>query len=306
VERIVIMRAGALGDVVLALPAVRAIRETNPNAHIEVVGYPAFWEIAGALVDGIRSIDGPLFSTLYARSPAPALRAWLAGADRVIAWTVHDPGADLLALGVPVLHASPYPPPGIHAAEWLLQTLGLHADSHTPVPLHRQTLEGVRRPTSPIFLHPGAGATWKRWPGERFAEVAGRLSDSGHEVVLVEGPADAAAVVDVQARLYASFPVVREPSIPRLADELAGGALYIGNDSGVTHLAAAAGVPVIALFGPTDPLCWAPLGAVEVLRACSRRAIEQGQIRVCDDPDCMAEISVESVLAATAPWVGRV
>jgi ADP-heptose:LPS heptosyltransferase len=79
---------------------------------------------------------------------------------------------------------------------------------------------------------------------------------------------------------------------------LAHASLVVGNDSGVTHLAAVAGAPVVALFGPTDPALWRPLGDALVLRRCDRRATEEAPIRVCDDPACVQAITVEEVLRA--------
>jgi ADP-heptose:LPS heptosyltransferase len=79
-------------------------------------------------------------------------------------------------------------------------------------------------------------------------------------VVLIEGPADADAVSCVLSLLETEPPVARDWSLPRLAAVMVEAALFLGNDSGLTHLAAGVGAPTIALFGPTDPIVWAPLG----------------------------------------------
>jgi ADP-heptose:LPS heptosyltransferase len=149
-----------------------------------------------------------------------------------------------------------------------------------------------------VLLHPGAGALWKRWPAGRFAAVGEKLRERGYEVALIEGPADRDAVERCQAAAQSPFPVLRDRSLPELAHALRSAALFVGNDSGVTHLAAAAGVPTLALFGPTDPDTWAPRGnQVRVLRRCDARALEPRQIRVCAG-DCLERITVEEVLAA--------
>ena len=289
--RIAIVRAGALGDTILALPAVQALRDRFPDARLVVAGYPGNWEIAGDLVDGLHSIDNPVWAGLTVLSAAETLTRYLAGKDLVVAWTARRP--DLGAL--PVIHASPYPPAGVHAADHLLRSL-------EPIlgPLPEPAVPRLAVPAVPrrgILIHPGAGAEWKRWPADRFAALARNLSESGHKVSLIEGPADARAVAVVLDLI--SLPVIRPPSPRALATVLAGAELFIGNDSGVTHLAAAVGTPVVALFGPTDPVNWAPRGNVRIIRHCSATATGT-DIRACHDPSCMEAINLDEVLLSVA------
>src|SRR5947209_119735 len=229
-SRIVVIRAGALGDVLLTLPALHALRERYPDALIQVVGYPSTWEVAGDLTDEIVSIDHPRFASLYGGSsatpevPSPPnplshfgrggetrddllpspLRGggvggegaegmrgldWFTHANLVIAWTVRDPTPALHATGATAIHASPYPPPGIHAAAWLLQTLGFPHD-HADVLRRAEAIGASWRSdtladhSGTALIHPGAGAAWKRWPAERFAAVADALSATRHEVMI--------------------------------------------------------------------------------------------------------------------------
>lgn len=157
----------------------------------------------------------------------------------------------------------------------------------------------------PIILHPGAGAVWKRWPAQRLGAVARTLRERDHDVALLAGPDDAEAVEATLAH-GGPLPVLRSASIRHLAGILSRVRLFVGNDSGVSHLAAAAGAPTIALFGPTDPASWAPLGNVRVLRRCSATTARQGQIRVCDVVACMEGIGVEDVLAEMRAMSGEV
>ncbi len=323
IRRIVVIRAGALGDTVLTIPAIRALRLRYPEARIEAVGYPEVWEVARPLVDQSVSIERPALAGLLTGQASPELQAWLRGeddgasaaslpADLAVGWTTRDPRPLFAAAGVGhTIHASPFPPPGVHAATWYLQSLGLPiATGDGPLlPLSmkerhagRQTLHnlGIERP---IILHPGAGAVWKRWPAARFGTLARALRARGHDVAIVEGPADKEAVEATLAR-SGPLPIIRSGSIRHLAGILSQARLFVGNDSGVTHLAAAAGTRTIALFGPTDPASWAPLGNVSVLRACSATLKWQDRIRVCEEPGCMADIDVEGVLAEVAAALG--
>jgi ADP-heptose:LPS heptosyltransferase len=309
---VAVVRAGGLGDVLLTLPAVHALRERFRGLHtglrgtpLEAVGYPSFWGAAGPLVDRVLDIDDARFATLYGDAPDPAAADWLQNHNLLVAWTARPLGAWVADVVPEVIQASPYPPPGVHTAAWLCRTIGAEMPGRPPddgwlglTPMERSWGEaalgrlGLERPT---MLHPGAGGEWKRWPAASFARLAVELAGRGHRVALVEGPADAGAVQEVLAQA-GSLPVLREPDLRVLAHMLSQARLFVGNDSGVTHLAAMAGAPTIALFGPTDPASWAPLGDVRIVRRCRRQASRQGEIRVCDDPGCMKEITVAEVL----------
>lgn len=282
--RIVVYRVGGLGDTLLTFPAVRAVRRRYPQAFIEAVGNAARWSPAGSLVDHITSSEHPAVAGLSAASPPAVTRAWLEEVDLLLAWSV-SPLAPR-----PALHqTSPFPPPGIHAADWYRTLLDL-----PPAPLARPPASAH----GPVLVHPGAGAEWKRWPAACFARVIEGLQHQGLPVRLIQGEADAAAVSEVQHHLHYPVPVLAGRTPVQLLAELTQARLYIGNDSGVSHLAALAGTRALVLFGPTDPANWAPRGRVTVLRACHRRAVYQGQIRVCHDPACLERITPQAVLQA--------
>jgi heptosyltransferase-2 len=121
-----------------------------------------------------------------------------------------------------------------------------------------------------VALHPGSGGAVKRWPGARFAAIARRLLAEGYAPLLLAGPADDAAIaaaLEALGEAGTRVPVARVLALPVLLGVLRRAAAYLGNDSGVSHLAGLADIPTLALFGPTDPAVWAPLGPrVRVLR----------------------------------------
>ncbi|MBI2161625.1 MAG: glycosyltransferase family 9 protein [Candidatus Rokubacteria bacterium] len=153
----------------------------------------------------------------------------------------------------------------------LLATVGAplaHADRwRTPVPVPARLTEEGRRAlrdsgwdgdTPLVVVHPGAGGIAKRWPAEGFAAVLERLAARGRITLAVhQGPADAEAVAALEARLRGPTIVLKEPSLPALAGMLRGATAYLGNDSGVSHLASALGVPSVVLF-TADKLDWRP------------------------------------------------
>ncbi len=130
--------------------------------------------------------------------------------------------------------------------------------------LSGEELARTMRGQKPLLIgfHPGAGKPPNRWPAERFAELMDRLRErTGAEVFVTSGPMDdeviAATLKSMKcpAQLLANQPIRAVASVLRKAD------LYVTNDTGVMHIAAAVGAPVVALFGPTDPEQWAPRGA---------------------------------------------
>lgn len=315
IEAITVVRAGALGDVVLTLPAVAALRSAFPRARLRAIGYPANWAIAGALVDDVWSIDRPAMAGLLTDVPGEAVPKALGSSDLVVAWTEHDPTSALQQAGVrQIIHAPPTPPSGVHATRWLLQSLAplLAAASGFPAAtvdpaawqlpytesevLEARALLAELRLVGAVLVHPGAGAGWKCWPAERFAATGTSLRRRGISVALLEGPADSAAIAAVQSHTAQPFPVVPPLEARALGAMLAQAPCYLGNDSGVTQLAGVSGAATVALFGPTDPTTWQPLGNTVVLRHCTAPSRADRGIRVCDDPACLYAITVDEVV----------
>jgi len=159
--------------------------------------------------------------------------------------------------GIPeVFHANPFPSSG-QAATHLLRTIGLPAPE-LPDLWHR----GSDR----IILHPGSGSPAKVWPG--FADLARTLTES----VMLLGPCETS--------VRYSNPCLENLSLPEVAEELRRCRLFLGNDSGITHIAAYWGTPTVALFGPTDPEIWGPVGRrVKVLHKPSLADISVDDVR---------------------------
>ncbi|MGZ3623970.1 MAG: glycosyltransferase family 9 protein [Ktedonobacteraceae bacterium] len=116
-----------------------------------------------------------------------------------------------------------------------------------------------------VAIHPGSGAAEKCWPISRFAEVIKRLWEQNYPVLLLSGPADTERVDDLLQQLPLSSPsekfkLLTQAPLLEVAHQLLQCRCYLGNDSGITHLAAMLGVPTVAIFGPTDPKIWRPVG----------------------------------------------
>ena len=272
-------RSCALGDFVVSVPLLRRLADPLVVAHgehLELARAAGLLQASQAL-----DLDGPSVHPLYGERPdarrlAPELARRLAGGEECLLISAPGPGSERLAAGLRglgsrrVRRVDPRPPPGRHAADHLLGALG--SDAAPAVP--RLTLDrargrslladaGLPDQERAVALHPGAGSPDKCWPAERWAELGARLQ---RPVVLVEGPADESPVRAFLERRQAV--VLRERPLVDLGCALSACSALLGHDSGVAHLAAALGTPVLALFGPSDPVRWSPRGpSVRVLRS---------------------------------------
>jgi ADP-heptose:LPS heptosyltransferase len=303
-QRIAVIRAGALGDFLLGRPALAALRAKFQDAHITIVAPEPQVRIArwDGLADAALSFEEPTLAPLVAGEA----REWpptLALPDVLVAW-LKDHGrvrASAERLGVRrTLGCAPLDAMGArtHTAAWLRESLAPlgAARSVEPAPLRPAGAAESSRPY--MVVHPGSGSRRKnfaQWPA-----VLERLA-IGLPTLVIEGPADAEAVGALLRDWPRALPapvVLRALSLESLAAQLAGAALYLGNDSGVSHLAAAVGTPTVVAFGPTDPAIWMPVG---------RRVAAVGGTRVAEgifaaEP---AWPSVEEVVRATRALLGQ-
>jgi hypothetical protein len=148
-------------------------------------------------------------------------------------------------------------------------------------------------------LHPGAGARRKRWPAEQYAALGGRLIGRGYALAVTSGPADEDAVAALRASLDQPIELLADLELRDLAPILARASLVVGNDSGITHLAALCGAPTVAILGPFHLSYWAPLGprvaVVDAGRDCTHRQDPRDGCRQCDP---LPSLAVDTVWAA--------
>lgn len=300
--RILVIRGGAIGDFILTLPAIGALRQRWPSARLEILGYPRIAALADGryYADAIRSIDaGPMARFFVPEADLdPSLSDYFASFDLVLSY-LYDPddifSANLGRAGVTRLLRASAKPDREHAATHFarpLAELGLHADpAHPrifPNAADRAFAEqfltlnsSLSTLHSLVAIHPGSGGEHKVWPADRWAAVIRALREqAGCNILLIGGEAD-----DTARRALAPFnlPAAWNLPLPQLAAILERCGLFAGHDSGITHLAAAVGVPTLALFGPTSPNIWSPLGP---------------RVRVVTAAGTMNALSVETVHAA--------
>jgi heptosyltransferase III len=320
VERLLIWHQGALGDLLLAGPALTALSRHYSGARITALGHPERWGLfAFSLpLDGIWDSGEARWAPLFSDGDLPPqIRERLAPFQLALVFSPH-PQTGLLdrlrRAGIPAVHWLPsFPETGTEAVAVLqarhLAGLGL---PYRPGPCQLEgelsqdeELPELTGPGPWLAVAPGSGQLSKNWPLAHYYEVSRALGwEYGLHVVWLAGPAEEAMLPYLEALAMAQGQVLlANRPLARVARVLSRCRLYLGNDSGLTHLAAAVGKPdVLALFGPTDPRVWAPWGPqVHILTApCPQAPCASGRTLTCPDPQCLEALSPETILAAAA------
>ena len=253
-NRRLIIRPGAIGDFILSLPALEHLKADYSEVWAASQNLPL-----ARFADSTRSIASTGLDMLEF-SPDERLLAELRNFNSIVSWYgANRPEFRAVVDGLPFEFLRAVPPDdcGMHAADFFAAQVGLPGPAvpHIDCPRHDGGF---------AVIHPFSGSAKKCWPLECYRELA-RCLDM--PVRWSAGPEEKLA------------DAVRIDDLYELAGWLATARVYIGNDSGITHLAAAVGTPVVALFGPTDPRIWAPRGRdVCVVARPSIEDIEVGEV----------------------------
>jgi heptosyltransferase-3 len=318
VARLLIWHQGALGDLLLAGPALAVLSRHYSGARFTALGQPECWGLFGHSLplEEVWDSGEARWSPLLTDGALPApIKARLARFQLVLVFSPRPPAllqAQLREAGIPAVRWLPsFPETGVEAVADL-QARHLAALGVRYVPCFFKLEVGsdpnAELPELPgpgpwLAVAPGSGNPLKNWPLAHYYEISRALAwEYGLKVVWLAGPGEEAMLhyLEGLARSQGQVLLANRPLI-RVARILSRCRLYLGNDSGVTHLAAAVGGPeVIALFGPTDPRVWAPLGPqVHTLAApCPRAPCAAGRTLACPDPYCLPALSPDTVLAA--------
>lgn len=267
---------GALGDLLLALPALRLVRARHAGARLTLVVAGPLATLARLVdvADEVASLDGRDGARLFGGEELPG---WLAEQPTLYSWLGSGDTTLRARLGR-VTRAAHFlrieqGPGERHVASEYVRALGLTPSSPEPAaarirpPQSALASDLLARLAPPVLaVHAGAGSRAKRWDNAGFVQVANWWRSGGGSAVVIAGPAEAG-----EAPMLGP-PEARDWPLPDVAALLAGVALFLGNDSGISHLAAAVGTPGVVLFGPTDARRWRPLSpGVVALQARSMR-----------------------------------
>ena len=279
-----IFHQAALGDFVLLLPLMRSL--SLAGWSLRVVAPKQKADLAASFVQDVQpiDIDARRFTLLHgpgrgevdvATEIDPDVRSLLTGSDIVISFVSDgsDDWAKNVRAIVPrtrIFFVKPRPPEQSEHAwtahvtqwhRWQLSAQGLSLPQ-PPTPDARVNIEG------PIVIHPGSGGENKRWPIERFEALLDTAIQRNRSVCVLLGEVERERWPrDLVHRWLDRYPIKMPESLAQLTAALSDARLYLGNDSGPTHLAAQMGLPTLALFGPSSPTLWAPRGPLVTVLA---------------------------------------
>jgi heptosyltransferase-2 len=333
--KILIRATNWVGDAIMALPALRLVRSRFPDAEITIFARPyvaAIYEnqricdktmFVGGKRDLLMEIRARKFdlALLLQNAFGAAFLVWQAGIPERVGYA-RDGRSLLLTKAVPVpkpgeipTHEQYYYLELLRRAGWLDSLpqesfIQLHVPKHNRQRAAELLLSSGAKPGG-FRIAIGAGASYgsaKCWPPDRFAELANHLqAQSGAEVILF-GTANEAAVSSaiIAGMRQPPIDLTGKTAIEDLPALLSQCHLFIGNDSGAMHVAAAVGLPVVAVFGPTDPFGTAPVtprcSIVQDKPYCSPCFLR----RCPTDHRCMTRITPDAVEAAARHWISSI
>ncbi len=270
------IRGGAIGDFILTLPVLAALRRQFPRAHLEVLGYPhiAQLALAGGLVERVRSIEARPLAGFFARNGelAEELADYFSEFDLIISY-LYDPD-QIFRLNVGRCTRAQFIP-GPHRPE---ESLNLHATEVLLKPLETLAIFDADRSSrleirqSIRYRRLARAAGWMSIPATAARARTGRRQDRWNccgalmesttlHVLLAGGEAERGRLERLAAALPATrIKIMQNAALPELAQWLASCLAFIGHDSGISHLAAAVGLRSLILWGNTAEVVWRPRG----------------------------------------------
>jgi heptosyltransferase III len=323
--KILIIHSGGIGDMLLALPAMRILRENFPHASLDLMGRPERLSLIALdlRANSLLSVDRAGMAFFYtADGPLPPdLGAYFAGIDLCLLFAKQDRGVlagNLRRAGTKrVVQIPSFPQEGLrvpicryYSAE--LRKAGITGkDAFYPLglPEEARSFAGefwaehdVKKGSKVLAIHPGSGSRAKNWDAENFATVADWAAGLA-EILLLSGPAEEGSG-EITRAMKRARPIFAD-GLPLLnvAALVAGCSAYLGNDSGITHLAALTGIPTVAVFGPTDPAVWGPAGPAVHIVAPGNAGPACLSLEGSPPPGCLKSIRSEVVIDILAPYL---
>ncbi|MEW6111945.1 MAG: glycosyltransferase family 9 protein [Thermodesulfobacteriota bacterium] len=291
---VLIIRPGALGDTILTLPLISSVRKLAPDADVTFLGNRAYKSL---LPPGVtfQAFDDPRWLWLFEKGGSPQKPQ---DARYRTAFVILTRGQEVLENlwrhgAGNIRHVSPAPRPGKHMVEHIHEGLGL------PVPPREPSLLHLARAAKQdlIWIHPGSGGARKCLPLDEWIAIAHHLQGlTGWEVAITASEEDAflkqdpswVSLTEAHGRQLLDGKLLRE-----VCAELAAARLFVGSDSGISHLAAGLGVHSAVLFSATDPVTWAPWAPVGQVSVVDVRKGEWGCERLLSELGAVLDAAAE-------------
>jgi len=281
VSKILFIRGGAIGDFILTMPAIQLVRETLPETRIEVLGYDTITSLArsASLVDATRSIEhGPMSGFFVPKSKLDSeLMDYFGSFSVVISYLYDSDGffrdnverckVDTFIQAPHRIDESLEDESAAMQLAKPLETLAMFIEKpfiELPAGLDGNEAEPiVSKASCRIALHPGSGSPRKNWSFEGWISVVEKLNQKipSAEILVISGEAEERSIgefITLLDKTGIRWNHLRHLDLPSVATAVQQCDLFLGHDSGISHLAAACGLPAVLLFGPTKPRIWAP------------------------------------------------
>jgi len=267
--RILVVRGGAIGDFILTLPVLDALRETYPNALVGCLAPVGLGELAltAGLADEIQDLDGREWAGFFVSEGSldPNMVKWLSQFDLVISF-LHDPdqvwaGNIKRICSARLIQGCARPSdennrPASIILLSALEEIGIYdAD-----PLPRIEMDEAKSDCFDLAVHLGSGSELKNWPIDKWCEFLDVwLLNNPGRILVVGGEAETGKMSRIKQSIDpASADFLENESLPEVSRRLKSSQIFIGHDSGISHLATALGVPSIILWGSTNRTVWGP------------------------------------------------
>ena len=294
-NQILVIRGGAIGDFIVTLPVFAALREMFPQTRLEAVSYTGVAQLAlaGGLLDGHRPIESRQFAGFFA-GKGDLDKDWSTYFNQfsVIISYLYDPDGNLQNNIKRVSEAQFIQGP--HRPD---ETQSIHATDAMLKPLERLAIFGAE--SAPklnlaadsvgagkwLAIHPGSGSESKNWPISAWVNLIQELvAKTSWQILIVGGEAEGKKLETLQKVLPAERGrILRNSPLTSVAQALKGCELFLGHDSGISHLAAALDVPCVLIWGPSNQAVWAP---------------RNPKVKLISAGGNLASLPVEQVLAA--------
>jgi ADP-heptose:LPS heptosyltransferase len=317
-SRILVIHYGALGDVVAVFPALLKLKAVyNPITMVCQSNIGSLARHLG-IADKWFPLEAAAFASLYTNHVDPVVKKILCSYPKIILFSrsrsLEKTLFSIAGNDIYRINSRPDSDRQIHIARHILSNLAgyglLEVSDKDGLCMLSSTVHEDRRDPeynpSKIFIHPGSGSRKKCWPISNFIKIASSIGTKGLRPEFILGPAEYDLFDMLSQQKPLETKVHKIESLTDLAMLLKTGGGFIGNDSGVSHLSAFLGLPTVAVFGPSDPDIWKPMGrAVEIVRSrCECSPCFDTGTTGCEEMECFTRTLPEDVLAAFHGLVG--
>jgi heptosyltransferase III len=291
--RVAVIRLRSMGDCILTTPALAILKQSRPDLSLGVVVEDRF----AALMDGNPDVStvlppsigsvrafGPRLSLNLHGGPRSLILTLLSGARETAGFS-HFTASFAYGTRIPTAQEILGVSRTVHTAEHLASAVFYLGVPPREIPRARLFAQASPESAPYAVLHPMATGAGKNWPAANFLQVARHLKDSlGLQPVFIGGPGE-------DLSLFGDFRTLAGAPLAELKSVMSGASLFVGNDSGPAHMAAAFGVPVVAIFGNSDPVVWAPW------RTSSQTIVARGPIENVGTKEVLAAVHQLKVAA---------